>query len=173
MSGILVKATGHSVLDFAAANLFSPLKIAVERTVTFRTKEEQMAFNQSKDISGWAADQRGINTAGWGLTLSSGDLAKLGQLYLDGGMWNGKQIVSQKWIDESTKEHSRWEKPGLSYGYLWWIHEEGFAAMGDGGNILYVNTHKKMVISIVCLFKPKVLDSLELIKKYIEPIFGS
>ena len=173
LSGILVKATGRSVFDFATENLFSPLGITVENNLIFHTKEEQLAFNKSKNISGWATDLTGVNSAGWGLTLSSADMAKIGQLYLDGGMWNGKQVVSTKWIDESTREQSRWEKLNLSYGYLWWINsgkEHGYAAMGDGGNIIYVNADKKIVVSIASLFKPNVKDRIQFIKDYIEPI---
>lgn len=171
LSGILVKATGQSVLDFATETLFSPLEITVERSVIFQTKEEQIAFNKARNISGWAADSFGINTGGWGLTLSAVDMAKLGKLYLDKGMWNGKQIVSEKWISESTQEHSRWEKPNLPYGYLWWIGDNGFAAMGDGGNIIYVNKKRNMVVSITSLFQPKARDRIEFIQKYLEPIF--
>jgi CubicO group peptidase (beta-lactamase class C family) len=172
LSGILVKATGQSVFDFATENLFSPMGITVERNIIFHSKEEQLAFNKANNISGWVADSTGINTGGWGLTLSPTDMAKIGQLYLDGGMWNGKQIVSTRWIDESTKEHSRWEKHNLAYGYLWWVENgNGYAAMGDGGNVIYVNTKKIIVISIASLFVPKVKDRMELIKKYIEPVF--
>ena len=174
LSGIIVKATGQSVLDFATKNLFSPLGITVETNVVFHSKEEQIAFNKAKNISGWVADPNGVNTGGWGLTLSSRDMAKIGQLYLDNGIWDGKQIVSKRWIDESTKEHSRWEKLNLPYGYLWWLDsdkEHGYAAMGDGGNIIYVNTKKKMVVSITSLFVPKSKDRIKLIKEYIEPIF--
>lgn len=174
LSGIIVKATGQSVLDFATKNLFSPLGITVETNVVFHSKEEQLAFNKAKNISGWVADPNGVNTGGWGLTLSSRDMAKIGQLYLDNGIWDGKQIVSKRWIDESTKEHSIWEKLNLPYGYLWWLDsdkEHGYAAMGDGGNIIYVNTKKKMVVSITSLFVPKSKDRIKLIKEYIEPIF--
>nr|WP_294490034.1 serine hydrolase [uncultured Anaerosporobacter sp.] len=174
LSGILVKATGQSVLDFATEHLFLPLGITALSNVTFHSKEEQLAFNKAKNISGWVADGAGTNTAGWGLTLSPTDMAKIGQLYLDNGMWNGEQIVSARWVDESTKEHSRWEKRNLAYGYLWWIiddKEHSFAAMGDGGNVIYVNTKKKIVISIASLFEQKVKDRLEFIKEYIEPMF--
>ena len=51
-----------------------------------------------KDISGWAIDPMGTHAAGWGLTLTPMDLAKIGQLYLNGGMWEGKQIISSKWV---------------------------------------------------------------------------
>ena len=170
LSGILVSATGQSVLEFAAENLFEPLGIKVENNLLFESKEEQMAFSQSTDTSGWAVDPTGIHAAGWGLTLTPMDMAKIGQLYLNGGMWEGKRIVSSKWVEDSTIEHSRWKKENLPYGYLWWVNEDGYAAMGDGGNIIYVNTKKKLVISIAALFVPKAGDRIELITKFIEPI---
>lgn len=170
LSGILVRATGQSVLEFAAENLFEPLGIKVENNLLFECKEEQMTFNQSTDTSGWAVDPTGIHAAGWGLTLTPMDMAKIGQLYLNGGMWEGKRIVSSKWVEDSTIEHSRWKKENLPYGYLWWVNEDGYAAMGDGGNIIYVNTKKKLVISIAALFVPKAGDRIELITKFIEPI---
>ena len=174
LSGILVKATGQSVLEFATENLFSPLGITVEGNVIFHSKEEQLAFNKAKNISGWVTDSTGVNAGGWGLTLSPMDMAKIGQLYLDGGMCNDKQIVSAGWIDESTKEHSRWEKQNLSYGYLWWIvddKEHAYAAMGDGGNVIYFNKKKNIVVSIASLFMQNPKNRLEFIKNYIEPIF--
>lgn len=173
MSGILGKVTGQSVINFAQENLFAPLGIVVEKNIIFHSKEEQLAFNQATNISGWVADPTGVNTAGWGLTLSPIDMAKIGQLYLNHGIWNSIQIVSAKWVNESTKEHSRWETQNLPYGYLWWIYKEGFAAMGDGGNTIYVNTKKNMVVSIASLFRPKVKDRIEFILEYIEPIFDN
>lgn len=174
LSGILVKATGQSVLDFATENLFSPLGIPVDSNVYFHDKNEQIAFNKAKHISGWVVDQTGVHTAGWGLTLSPADMAKIGQLYLAGGIWNEKKIVSESWITESKREHSRCKKLNLAYGYLWWIidkEEETYAAMGDGGNVIYVNTKKNMVISIASFFIPRAKDRIGLIKSYIEPIF--
>jgi Beta-lactamase class C and other penicillin binding proteins len=171
-SGILVKATGQSVLDFATESLFSPLGISVDGNVVFQKEEEQLAWYHKKDYSGWVADPQGINTAGWGLALTPVDMAKIGQLYLDGGKWMGKQIVSTSWIEESTKEHSRWGQ--LAYGYLWWIidnKEQIYAALGDGGNVIYVNTRKNMVVSIASFFDPSAKDRLELIREYIEPMF--
>lgn len=172
LSGILVKATGQSVLDFASTYVFLPLGITVEKTLIFNTKEEQLAFNKSTTISGWAADMQGVHTAGWGLTLTAMDMAKMGMLYLNGGVFENTQIVSTKWINESTKEHSRWEKQNLSYGYLWWVENgNGYAAMGDGGNVIYVNTKKKLVVSIASLFVPRAANRIDFIKEYIEPLF--
>lgn len=113
LSGILVRATGQSVLEFAAENLFIPLEITVEKNIIFNSKEEQMLFYKATDMSGWVADPTGVNTAGWGLTLSSTDMSKIGQLFLNGGIWDGKRIVSEKWIAESTSEQSRWKRHNL------------------------------------------------------------
>lgn len=89
LSGILVKATGQSVFDFATENLFSPLGITLESNVVLHSAKEQREFNKATNISGWVSDPTGINAGGWGLTLSPMDMAKIGQLCLDGGMWNG------------------------------------------------------------------------------------
>ena len=168
LSGILVKATGQSVLEFAKENLFEPLDINIEKNITFDSKEEQMEFYKSTDMNGWVADPQGVNTAGWGLTISPVDMAKIGQLFLNKGKWNGEQIVSEKWVEESTTEHSRWKKLNLPYGYLWWVGEKGgYAAMGDGGNIIYVNPDKNLVVAITSLFYPRAKDRIEFIEKYI------
>ena len=174
LSGILMKATGKTVLEFAREHLFSPLAIDVQKAIHFQSKEEQFAFNKAKDISGWVADPKGVNTAGWGLTLTARDMAKLGQLYLNGGIWNGQQIVSKAWIEESTKEHSRWDQMNLPYGYLWWLgngEKQSFAAMGDGGNAIYVLPEKDLVVSIIGFFKPRAKDSIDLIETYLVPMF--
>lgn len=113
-----------------------------------------MAFNEATDISGWVMDPAGIHTAGWGLTLTATDMAKIGQLYLNGGVWKDRQIVSKEWIKDSTSEHSRWRKRDLPYGYLWWVNKDGYAAVGDGENTIYVNTREKMVIAMTALFVP-------------------
>jgi len=171
-SGILVKATGQSVLDFATKYLFSPLDIHVEGNVIFRDKEEQLAWYQEKNVSGWVADPQGVNTAGFGLTLTPMDMAKIGQLYVNRGVWGDKEIVPAWWIEESTEAHSRWDK--LSYGYLWWVidqEEHIYAALGDGGNAIYINEKKKLVISIACFFAPNAKDRIKLIREYIEPMF--
>lgn len=175
LTGILAKATGRSVLDFARENLFTPLGIQVDHDIVFKSKEEQLAImTKESDISGWIADPQGINTAGWGLFLTPTDMAKLGQLYLNRGAWNGRQLLSAEWIDESTREHSRWDELGLKYGYLWWVideEERSFAAMGDGGNVIYVNPAKDLVIAIASRFMPRPRDRIAFIKEVLEPMF--
>lgn len=174
LSGILVKATGRSVLDFAQENLFAPLGIPIAQSVTFHSKEEQMAFYKATGMSVWVADPQGVNAGGWGLTLSAADLANIGQLLLNGGVWNGTQIVSENWIQESTCAQSWWLERNLPYGYLWWVLEEehGFAAMGDVGNIIYVNRRSNLVVAITSRFQPRVTDRIELIRKYVAPVFA-
>ena len=172
LSGILTNVTGRTVRGFAYENLFSPLGIDVTQKVVFHSKEEQLSIMKDHHESGWVADPQGVNTAGWGLFITPSDMAKIGQLYLNRGAWNGRQIVSAEWIDESTRVHSRWDELNLSYGYLWWIIDgDSYAAIGDGGNVIYVNPSKNFVVAIASLFKPTAKDRIELIKKYIEPIF--
>ena len=102
------------------------------------------------------------------------DMAKLGLLYLNKGFLYNRQIVSEKWVSESTQVQSVWETRNLKYGYLWWIIDEkdcSFAALGDGGNTIYVNTKDKIVVAISSLFVPRVKDRVDFIKNDIEPIF--
>ena len=103
LSGILARAAGKPVLEFAQENLFHPLGIQVENNLSFKNKEEQMAFNQSVDISGWVTDAAGTHAAGWGLTLTAMDMAKIGQLYLNGGIWEDRQIISAEWIAKARQ----------------------------------------------------------------------
>lgn len=79
-SGILVNATGKSVLEFARETLFTPLGIEVQGTVQFDTKEEQMEFYKSRTVTGWVAGPTGVHTGGWGLMLTPEDMEKLGAL---------------------------------------------------------------------------------------------
>ncbi len=171
LSGILARATGKPILDYAAEKLFAPLGIRLEN-ITFNSAEEQMAWYSSvKKSGGWVADAQGINTAGWGLTLTTADMAKIGQLYLNGGVWEGKRLIPEKWAAESTAEHVRWGE--LSYGYLWWVIDNKkkiYAAIGDGGNVIYVNTAKKLVVAMASLFTPNAKDRIEFITEHIEPL---
>lgn len=174
LSGILVRATGRSVLGFAQEHLFGPLGIAVAGNIVFEGKEDQLAFNKEKGVSGWVADPQGVNTAGWGLTLTPHDMAKIGQVCLDGGVWGDRRLVSQSWLDECLREHARWEKIGQGYGYLWWIVDAdqcACAALGDGGNCIYFNREKGLVVAIASLFKPRPKDRIDLIRTCIEPAF--
>ena len=171
LSGVLQNATGKSVLNFAAENLFTPLGIDVPAPTTFADKEEHLAFFKDKQVSGWVTDPQGLPTTGWGLTLCPRDMAKIGQLCINQGNWNGKQLVSASWLQESTKEHTRWNE--FPYGYLWWrLDSDGsgtFAALGDSGNTIYINPKEQVVIAIACHFKPRAKTRIDLINQYILP----
>ncbi len=170
LSGILTNVTGQTTLEFAGQHLFSCLGIDVSEDIVFHTKEEQLSIMKDFHKHGWVADPQGVNSAGWGLFLTPSDMARIGQLLLNRGAWNGRQIVSAAWVDESTRIQSRWDERNLSYGFLWWILDaDSFAAIGDGGNMIYVNTAKNLVVAIASTFKPVVRDRIQLIKESIEP----
>ena len=168
LSGVLQNATGRPMLKYAAENLFIPLGITPPRPTVVADKDAHMAFIKDKYVSGWVVDPKGTPTAGWGLTLCPRDMAKIGQLYLNMGMWSGSQLVPRSWVTESTGEHSRWGE--LSYGYLWWLLGPGsYAALGDSGNAIYVNQKERVVIAIAAHFKPGAKLVTELIGGYILP----
>lgn len=172
LAGVLARATGQSLLAFANENLFDPLGIAVPHNVQLRDEQEHIAVMNDKNTTGWVVDPQGINTAGWGLFLSAADMAKIGQLYLDGGVCAAKQLVPASWIVQSTKVHSRWG--ALSYGYLWWVLDEKagiYAAMGDGGNVIYINTQKQLVVAIASIDVPDAKDRIDFIMQQVEPLF--
>jgi len=174
LSGILAAATGRSALDYAKEHLFSPLDVVVPRSIALRSAEEHFAVMNDKSTSGWVADPQGFSTASWGLFLRSQDMAKFGRLYQNHGVWNGRQIVPAGWVEKSTAVHSRFG--GLSYGYLWWIidpNEPSYAALGDGGNVIYVNERTRLVVAIASLFVPDAKDRIALIRERIEPMFES
>ena len=77
--------TGKSILSYLDDIDIELVEISVDKNIYFETKKEQIDFYKSKGVNGWVADPSGTNTAGWGLSLTAGDMAKLGQLYLNGG----------------------------------------------------------------------------------------
>ena len=99
-----------------------------------------------------------------------------GLMVLNNGVYNNNRIVSENWIKMMTKSYiSADEKFGnQDYGFLWWLPHrtrDVIAAIGDGGNIIYINPNKNLVIAISSIFIYRPKDRIELIKKYIEPIF--
>ena len=173
LSGILTQATGKSALEFAQERLFAPLGIDVPRGIVLRSAAEHAAVMNDKATRGWVVDPQGNHMASWGLFLTPREMAKIGQLVLNGGIWEGRRIVSEKWIAESTREQSRcYEWGNLAYGYLWWIiDEDSIAALGDGGNVIYVNKRSRMVIALAAQFMPDAKDRIGWIKQEIEPMF--
>lgn len=179
LTGILASVSGMKPVDFANQYLFTPIGVAAHHNAQVNSKEEHAEFIFSKEPrdNTWMADPQGVNTGGWGLCLSSSDMAKIGQLCLDEGTFHGKQIVSSAWVRESTRPyiHCGADFGNQSYGYLWWImgsSSRAYAAIGDGGNVIYINPQKKIVVSITATFKPRVFDRILFIQKEIEPILA-
>ena len=96
-------------------------------------------------------------------------MAKLGQLCLQNGTWNGQKIISAEWLREMLSP-CRIESgtfSGKSYGYLWWsVHPERniYAAIGDSGNVIYVDPNEKVVVAVSACFKPEAYDRIDFIE---------
>jgi CubicO group peptidase (beta-lactamase class C family) len=100
----------------------------------------------------WDYGAHGETMAAHGLHLRPRDLAKIGQLVLDGGVWNGTRLVSQEWLDLSTTTQVAVPgEPRLNYGYYWWTVPEaqGFSTWGHGGQYALVVPSKRMVLVLV------------------------
>ena len=177
LSGILYRATKMKTVDYANEFLFKPLGIRPHENYYAKSAEEHVRFTVGKTPKEniWFADPEGLGTPGYGLCLSAEDMAKIGLLCLNKGVFDGKQIVSSGWIEEMTKprtvesEHFR----GMDYGYLWWIinREKGiYAAIGNSGNVIYVNPAKDIVIAVSSYFKPTIFDRVDFIQEYIESL---
>ena len=100
----------------------------------------------------WPQDPQGINI-GWSqLKPRSRDMLKLGQLFLDGGRWEDKQIISKEWVDEATTQQIEASLYGSSgYGYQWWTGDldgdRSFWALGYGGQLIIVVPHRDLVVA--------------------------
>lgn len=92
--------------EFAHETLFGPLRIEGEQ---------------------WKVNPAGVAFTGGGLELTSEDLLKLGQLYLNAGSWDGRQVISRRWTADSVTEHVRIDEQ-TGYGYLWWLRSLSPAA---------------------------------------------
>lgn len=165
LSAILSRTTGKSTREFANEFLFTPIGM--------RTIPEYPMFGYGYEdlfgsgVKGWVHDPHNITTGGWGLSLTVRDMARFGLLYLNDGIWNGKQIVPQEWISSSIKPNEN------DYGYMWWLFKDkditAYAAMGDGGNTICCIPKKNMVVAIASTFIPSPKNRWILIKDHIIP----
>ena len=177
LSGIIEKATGEKCIDFANKNLFIPLGIPEHTLHGTSDKEDQFNFfmNKGPRKNEWYSDPQDTVTAGWGLCATGRDLAKIGDMVLNGGVYGGKQVVSGEWIQEMTSPHIKLDKRfgNMNYGYLWYQpydNREIYAAIGDSGNIIYVNKEENIAVGMTGTFKPRIFDRVEFIEKAVLPV---
>jgi alpha-glucosidase len=124
VTAILQQATGLQAIDYAQERLFAPLGIA--------------------DVD-WAADPQGVNQGWTGLQMDAADTAKLGLLYLRGGEWDGRQVVSAAWVADATQWQVTLDQQG-GYGYLWLTNPQGYLAYAPLSQWLIVVPAADMVL---------------------------
>lgn len=124
VGGVISKVSGKSLEEFAKENLFLPLGI------------KDYFWEKAKDSSNFGA---------FSLYLKPRDFAKIGQLCLQNGNWNGNQVFDTTWINSVTQIHTGQSSP---YGYYFWILPSlnGYAMEGHGGQYLFVCPQKKLVV---------------------------
>lgn len=132
---------------------------ATKRSLTEYMTEKLVQPLGFESPSFWITDMLGTEVCYAGLNMTARDYAKLGELYRNGGMWQGKQIVSASWIHASTTIDSPIREAGqpivgdhtldLGYGYQWWIpagHKGDYCAVGALNQLIYVNPGKKVTM---------------------------
>lgn len=121
LSGIIRQATGRFIDDYAREYLFSRLGIT--------------DFHWKKTPTGHP------DTEG-GLYLSAASLARIGELYLRDGVWNGERILPERWVQQATTRQAKNVAGSWDYGYQWWITSQNgvdvWAGRGFGGQLLLV-----------------------------------
>lgn len=133
LSAILQQATGMTALEFGRQYLFGPLDI------------------ESAECS---TDPQGISDGGNGFALNIYNMAKIGELYLNNGVWNGEQIISSQWIQDSTRLQFDRSSGSADYGYQWWVRTFGdnnypaYFAQGHFGQYIFVVPDIDLVVAI-------------------------
>jgi len=164
LSAIVQKVTGLKLEDYLTMRLFAPLGIT--------------------DYD-WEMNPQRINVGGWGLRLSVESMAKLGQLYLQKGMWNGKQVLPKAWVEEATaiqnKQLPQWlmnAKNDISnndfaqgYGYFFWHGRHNtYRASGAYGQFIIVMPGQDAVLAITA-GNPATQAELDLVWEHLLPAF--
>lgn len=174
--GILYRISAMNTVDFANKYLFTPLGIPKHENYYAKSAEEHKEFTISKEPKGniWFADPTDLGTPGYGLCLSASDMVKLGILCLNMGEYDGRRIINKEWIEEivSPREVDSKYFRGMHYGYLWWIvHPEKniYAAIGNSGNVIYVDPNENLVVAVASSFKPTIFDRVDFIEQYLIP----
>ncbi len=164
LAEILKNATGLSMVEFGKQNLFGPLGI---------------------DTLQWDTYPNGEVEAGGGLHLRPRDMLKLGVLYMNNGVWNGKQVIPQDWVEKSSMDYNNnsgikipIEDSGKNgYGYTWWTSEVGsgshkthmYRANGWGGQVIMVLPEKNTVVVFTSGNYTSKSHLFEILERFILP----
>ncbi|MCW2904493.1 MAG: beta-lactamase [Streptosporangiaceae bacterium] len=154
LSAALANRTGRTVAEFLAPRLFEPLGIAPPR---------------------WDTDSRGIPEGGRGMWLRTADVAALGQLYLDGGRWRDRRLVSQDWVEQATTAQIDTGSPDQTkrewaqgYGFQFWRGLAGtFRADGAYGQFAVVHPARDIVVAVTASSR-RTYAILEAIRGFLE-----
>ena len=147
-------AVGRPLLDCAREKLFDPL--AIDTRPAWQSWDVDAGL--SRPGFAWGTDRDVTNSGCCLLKLTAPDMLKIGQLYLDEGRWQGRQLVSSRWVRESTTNQLSKDQapPDLphGYGYLWWLGEVEshplFQASGSYGQHIVVVPDSRLVVVTVC-----------------------
>jgi len=103
----------------------------------------------------WDKNTENVSTGAFGLFIKPRDLAKVGQMLVDNGKWNGVQIADSSWMALATKPWGQipWDNAIYQYGYYWWLLPQlgGYSACGHGGSFLFIQPKKKLVIVMISM----------------------
>lgn len=156
ISPILERATGRPVLELARDALFGPLGIDTEAAAEPVTGEKAFERSYEKAGSAWPVDENGHHRGDSHVKMSATDMVRLGRLMLAGGVWEGQRLVSDDWVQESTREQVHvgdvYEAVTKSYGFQWWLTtadgHPAFAAAGEGGQLIEVVPDLDLVVVV-------------------------
>jgi CubicO group peptidase (beta-lactamase class C family) len=156
LSAIVADTSGQSPLAFARAELFGPLGIAADDALEPEIRDWPLAPAEwgayERAPVAWPKDPQGYHFGGGYLKLPARDLAKLGYLYLNGGRWDGTQVVPADYVAASTRPQSDPSGGSGGYGYQWWVTNEtghdSFRAEGFGGQVIQVIPDLDLVVVI-------------------------
>lgn len=176
LAGVIERATGEKCIDLANKYLFTPLGLSERILHGDSSKEDQFDFfmNKNPRKPEWYSDPQQAVTAGWGLCMSAKEMAVIGELVLNGGLFEGKRIISEEYLSDMLKAYLKLdERMGfMNYGYLWYKpfdDREVYAAIGDSGNIIYVNKEKNISVGMTGTFKPRIFDRVQFIEGKVIP----
>jgi CubicO group peptidase (beta-lactamase class C family) len=156
------------------------LSIAVARATkqTLREYGNATIFRQigmEIDQARWPTDPKGYNWGGTGLELTARQMAKFGYLYLNGGCWNGEQVVSRDWVTQSTLARVSSRGGKNNYGYQWWVTEFGphhaFLADGHGGQMIIVVPDLDLVVVTTAVPDAPAprIDPMVVVRRFVMP----